>query len=105
MTTKPKTRESPASGINPKLIALAVALDKAKAELNRAGEAEEDEVPAIRVILDLADKFSEIAATNLNELCLKARYVDREIGFPDTTCIEESIIRDLLGFFEGRASA
>ena len=92
--TQEQLAEYPPS-INPKLIALAKAFDKVKAELNRAIEAEADEGPAIHAILDLAEEFSEIVATNLNELCLKARYVDRE-SFADVNCIEELIIRDLL---------
>ena len=53
--------------------------------------------------MELAEEFSEISATNLNELCLKARYVDPD-SFPDLSCIAESIINDLLAI-DGKRSA
>jgi hypothetical protein len=114
MTMKPKTAKAPAAGINPKLIALAAKIDKAEAEFNRALdvlgvadekffcnredaaaqaaklEAESAEDSTCNASKKLGVKFSKIAATNLDELCLKARYADvwDEIG--------ESIISDLL---------
>jgi hypothetical protein len=114
MTPKPMTRKAPAAGINPKLTALARKLDEAEAEFNRALdalgvadeaffcnrkdvgaqaaklEAESAEGAACNARKKLGLKFSKIAARNLDELCLKARYADvwDEIG--------GSIISDLL---------
>lgn len=81
---------SEALSINPKLNALAAALDKANAEFDHAFntlEGADEQLFFNRC--DAAEEFSEIAATDLNELCLKARYADED-------SIAESIIRDLL---------
>jgi len=116
MTAKPKPRKAAprAPGVNPKMIALAEKIDKAEAEFIRALdvlrvadekffsnredagaqaaqlEAESAEDATCNASKKLGEKFSKIAATNLDELCLKARYADvwDEIG--------ESIISDLL---------
>jgi hypothetical protein len=118
MTPKPKTRKAPAAkpaGINPKLTALAAKIDKAEAELERTltevlapaernawnnpedeaaqaalAEAEIAESATCDASMALTKKLSEIVATNLNELSLKARYADTDDR------VEESIIRDLL---------
>jgi hypothetical protein len=116
MTPKPKTRNAPAARtcINPKLIALAVKIDKAEAELRRAmenlapaeqnawhnhedkaaqaalKEARSAEDATCNASKKLGEKFSKIAAANLDELCLKARYATVWDE------IVESIISDLL---------
>ena len=108
------THEEAMAGINPKLIALARKIDEAEAELDRALEnlapaeraawrnhedkaaqaslkkAESAEEATCNARKKLGEKFRKIAATNLDELCLKARYADvwDEIG--------DSIISDLL---------
>lgn len=118
MTTKPRRPKAPAAnpatGVNPKLIALARKIDAAEAEFDRTlgnlapaeqrawhnredeaaqaalKEAQLAEEATCNASKSLGEKFSKIAATNLDELCLKARYADvwNEIG--------ESIILDLL---------
>ena len=40
--------------------------------------------------MERAEEFSEISAKNLNELCLKARYVDRD-SFPDISCMRMGV--------------
>lgn len=86
-------------GINPKLIALAAAFAKAGAEFHYAFDvlAVSDEQLFFNRE-DATEAFSEIVATNLNELCLEARYAE------DSECIAESIIRDLLAI-DGKRSA
>jgi hypothetical protein len=92
MTTKPKTLKASAvtpNGINPKLIALAAKLEKA----NVLAE-ERDSYDAV---FELEDRLVAMPGTNLEEMKLKARYVnvdcihDEQIGK-----LPASIIRDLL---------
>ena len=119
-TEKPKTRKAkaPAPGVNPRLVALAAKVDEAEAEFNRALDvlraAEQNawhnrEDKAAQASLKKAQsaegatgnasemtakKFSKVRATNLDELCLKARYAARYMDLWDE--IVESIISDLI---------
>jgi hypothetical protein len=69
MTTKPKTRKAPAeTGINPKLIALAAKIDKANVLAEEHGTYD--------AVFKLEDRLAAIAATNLEEMKLKARYAE-----------------------------
>jgi hypothetical protein len=92
MTTKPKTRKAPApAGINPKLIALAAKINKANvlAEERRTYDA----------VFKLEDSLAAIAATNLEEMKLKVRFVDLDcIASLDEQIgkLPASIIHDLL---------
>lgn len=88
MTTKPKTRKAPASSINPKLIALAAKIDEAKAYSDSL-YANDQEDPADDVAraadnktLNLEKRLAKIAATTLEELKLKARYVYTDSDVP-----------------------
>jgi hypothetical protein len=119
MTTKPKTRKAPAAAtrINPKLIALAAKADAAETELKRvlddvvepadlrlfanredkAAQSALDEANAAEVTAGdasgkAAEKLSNVRATNLDELILKARRAD--VDFIDDV-VALSIIRDL----------
>ena len=120
MTAKPKPRKSPAPGINPKLIALAVKFDKAETEFgrvllevlapaeqrlfvnreNKAARAAVEEARRLEhKICDAstraAKKFSAVRATNLEELILKARYVSKA-ELENDLGVAQSIIDDLL---------
>jgi hypothetical protein len=119
MTTKPKTRKTPvaAACINPKLIALAAKAGAAETELKRvlddvvepadlrffanredkaAQAAMEVADAAEGVALDAsgraAEKLSNVRATNLEELILKARRADVDFIY-DVVAL--SIIRNL----------
>jgi hypothetical protein len=105
MTTKPKACKAPAvlTGINPKMTALAAKLASEYArvrEMHAADDGSDDAGNAREKIYvnisNLEDKLAEIAATNLEEMRLKARYTDPldwgHIGDP----LAKSIIRDLL---------
>jgi hypothetical protein len=91
MTTKPKTRKAPApAGINPKLIALAAKINKANALAEEHGTYD--------AVFKLEDGLAAIAAVNLEELKLKARYVDADciVGLDKQIGpLLASIIRDL----------
>jgi hypothetical protein len=102
MTTKPKTGKASAAetGINPKLIALAAKLNEANT-CALSLEAREDEPgsaanlavqKAYRNIRKSEDKLARAAATNLEEMKLKARYADLFL-VGDT--MAKSIVRDL----------
>lgn len=104
MTTKPKTRKAPAApGINPKMTALARKLASEYArvrEMHAADDGSHDADNArskiYHKISNLGDKLAEVAATNLEELRLKARYTDSlDWGHIDDP-LAKSIIRDLL---------
>jgi hypothetical protein len=93
MTTKPKTRKTSAgvTGINPKLIALAAKIDKANALAEKHGTHD--------AVFKLEDSLAAIAGTNLEEMKLKARYVDADciMGLDEQLGkLPASIIRDLL---------
>jgi hypothetical protein len=119
MTNKPKTHKAPAAkdGINPKLIARAAKFDAAESELKRVlddviepadlrlfanredkaaqtanDEANVAELAACDASGEAAEKFSNVRATNLEELILKARRAD--VDFIDDV-VALSIIRDL----------
>jgi hypothetical protein len=118
MTTKPKTRKAPAPGVNPRLVALAAKVDEAEAEFNRAldvlraaeqnawhnredkaaqaslKKAQSAEGATCDASARAAEKFSKARATNLDELCLKARCAARYMDVWDE--IVASIISDLL---------
>jgi uncharacterized protein (UPF0261 family) len=92
MTTKPKAfKGSGGPGLNPKLIALAAKIDKASVLAEKRD--------TYKAVFQLEDRFAAIAAMNLEEMKLKARYVDvdcimdmdKQIG-----PVPASIIRDLL---------
>jgi hypothetical protein len=102
---RPKTREAPAelTGINPKITALAAKLASEYARVREMHAADDDSDDASNArekiyvnISNLGDKLAEMAATNLEEMRLKARYTDSldwgHIGDP----LAKSIIRDLL---------
>jgi hypothetical protein len=102
MTTKPK-RKAPATGINPKMAALAVKIDEAKAYSDSlyANDLEDpaDDVAraADNKTLKLEKRLAKIAATNLEELKLKARYVYTDSdGAESDTGIVKSIVCDVL---------
>ncbi len=96
MTMTPTTRKTPEAKFNRTLDVLKDADEKFFCNRDDAGaqsarlEAESAEGAACDASKKLGLKFSKIAATNLDELCLKARYADvwDEIG--------ESIISDLI---------
>ena len=119
MTTKPKTRKAAARapGVNPKLIALAAKADAAETELKRVltdvrepadlrffanredktaqaamKVADAAEGAALDVSWRAAEKLSNVRATNLEELILKARRADVDFVY-DVVAL--SIIRDL----------
>ena len=119
MTTKPKTRKTPAAkdGINPKLVARAAKFDAAETELKRVltdvrepadlrffANREDKAAKAAMKAADAAEltagdaggkaaeKLSNVRATNLEELILKARRAD--VDFIDDV-VALSIIRDL----------
>jgi hypothetical protein len=122
MTTKPKTRKASAAEtcINPKLIALAAKVDAAETELKRVltdvrepadlrffanredkaakaamKVADAAEGAALDVSWRAAEKLSNVRATNLEELILKARRADVDFVY-DVVAL--SIIRDLRAF-------
>jgi hypothetical protein len=92
MTTKPKTRKTPvaATCINPKLIALAAKIDRANVLA--------EERAAYDAVFKLEDSLAAIAATNLEEMKLKVRFVDLDCitGLDEQIGkLPASIIRDL----------
>jgi hypothetical protein len=105
MTIKPKTSKAPpaATGINPKLIALAAKIDEAKA-YNDSLYANDQEDPADDLAraadsktLKLEKRLAKIAAANLEELKVKARYVYTDSGGAESdTGIAKSIVCDVL---------
>jgi hypothetical protein len=104
MTTKPK-RKAPAAetGINPKMAALAAKLDSEYARVRKMHAADDGSLDAddarrkIYVkISNLGEKLAEVAATNLEEMRLKARYTDAfDLGHIEDP-LAKSIIHDLL---------
>ena len=78
MTTKPKTRKAPATGINPKMAALAAKIDDAKARFFELSASTDRNYDFIK-ILEAEVKLDKMAAVNLDELRLKARH---RWGFP-----------------------
>jgi hypothetical protein len=89
---KPETRKAPApAGINPKLIALAAKINKANVLAEEHG--------TCGAVFKLEDSLAAIAATNLEEMKLKVRYVDLDCitGLDEQIGkLPASIIRDLL---------
>jgi hypothetical protein len=85
--------------INPKMATIVAKLDAAKAiskAAMNAPNAEKNE-SAVEATFDpvwgLEDRLAKIAATNLDELKIKARYADVDTHIRDA--LTESIIRDL----------
>ncbi len=89
MTTKPKRKAPPAgTGINPKLTALSAKIDKASEIAKERGTYND--------VFNLEDILAAIPATNLEEMKLKARYVDLDcIVDEQIGKLPTSIIRDL----------
>jgi hypothetical protein len=89
---KPKTRKAPApAGINPKMIALAAKINKANVLAEEHGTCD--------AVFKLEDSLAAIAATNLEEMKLKVRYVDADciVGLDKQIGpLPASIILDLL---------
>jgi methionine-rich copper-binding protein CopC len=104
MTTKPKPHKAPAAetGINPKLAALAAKLDEAHAHarLVESRQKDADDIDAAEndcaieyeKLSKLEHKLAKLAATNLEEMKLKARYAKLE---PTDPIVAFSIVRDL----------
>jgi hypothetical protein len=100
MTTKPRTRKTPvaATCINPKLIALAAKIDEIETILDSGGYGDdgEDDAAAEKLV-ELEGKLAKVVATTLEEMKLKARYVDLNCVRADNIGpLPASIIRDLL---------
>jgi hypothetical protein len=91
---------APRTGINPKLAAIAAKLDAAKVNLANLEvlESNEDDDRAIAaadgIALKLELQLANTAATSLEELKLKARYVGFSI-INEAPELTDSIIRDL----------
>ncbi len=89
-----------ATGINPKLIALAAKIDEANGLAEKRG--------TYNAVWKLEDRLAAIAATNLEEMKLKARYAEVDcLGMEEQIGkLPASIIRDLLALNrKPRASA
>jgi hypothetical protein len=98
-----KRKTSAGTGINPKLIALVAKLDSEYARVRKMHAADDGSHEADRAretiyikISNLGDKLAGVAATNLEEMKLKARYVnDLDWGHIQDP-MAKSIVRDLL---------
>ena len=98
MTAKPKAcRASAPAGINPKLTALAAKINKANVLAEEHGTCD--------ALFKLEDSLAAIAATNLEEMKLKVRYVDLDCitGLDEQIGkLPASIIRDLLALAQAK---